>query len=557
MSTLRHVTLAPLCAALIVALPAQPTPPSVLATGGGAGPAMELAIAYDPIHDETLVVSSRPGPHGHHDLDARLFSADRTTNWPVFADVDPTQRSTAPTATFTAGRFVVAWQREDGTSDSTIRVHFHDGGDHTFASGVSLDVPDLADAEDRHPSLGGTTGASAAQALLTFRRDAALGPDDSDSSRVLFARIDVNHRSLGAASDLSSGHPAADSQAASVCDGELASMGWVVAWQESDRLATPPLDWNLYARRIGVDGQLGPIVRLGNSDVPSEHGLRPLVAGRDGRYLLAYLVQDVAHPGPLDQGRAVAVQRLIWHRGAWLPSAPFHEVLATASPGTTLSLGTTSRNLAFDHESASHWALTWLESGVGLNTARIGGDARSIGRALTARTTASSTPSTAGAACLEHDNALSLVFPLADTRADDPIVEITWPRPPAAIQRFGIGCAGRIDTGGTTIPDLPFAGSDRFELWLRGGRPLAPTWFAVTPTATDQGLPAGPGCRLLLDTSHSPVVIGLRGGTDPSGDRRLRLPLPASLQGVDLAWQALQLDGGRTWSSDGLMVRIR
>lgn len=127
---------------------------------------------------------------------------------------------------------------------------------------------------------------------------------------------------------------------------------------------------------------------------------------------------------------------------------------------------------------------------------------------------------------------------------------------PAAAERYGNGCALNIvpalSLRGRVGPAYPAA-----EIVAATGAAFAPALFSLA--LSQQGVPLGGGCELLVGSAIGTAIAG----TGASGDASLALPVPpsAAFLGVEFVTQCATFDppnsvfGGVTLS-DGLLVTI-
>jgi hypothetical protein len=250
------------------------------------------------------------------------------------------------------------------------------------------------------------------------------------------------------------------------------------------------------------------------------HKMGPKVGGRDGKYLVAFTIDDSAGRPAVPatpEGTALVMESVRW------------------APNSAAGLGTdrlrrhvrTQRqwiadSVAFDTVTRTFWAVAFHNVLTGdCSISRHGFDAGEVDKQFLADPGQGETG--LGASVCFDDDALAFKASVVRQRASQSeLVGAVLTYSAAAPVTFGTACGGRIDAGGTNL-----AGSDSFRLSLGQATPNAPALLflgARRDTLPLDGL-GMPGCMLNIDLGSAMTIAMV---TSTTGSANLPLLLPAN-----------------------------
>ena len=328
-----------------------------------------LPFALPSIHREdesadynVMVTVLRLASAGDYDIEAYLCRDDMSSVVFIWGDFGAGTSSLYADAAFVGGadRWVIGFWRHTAAEDR-VRAYFHDKGSRLFNSGVlatnhnpgTEHASFSAVAGSSHPTVGGT-------GLMVYRADPIYG--NSTSSVVWGVGLDAvgrqftSQRVRVSRSDLDAESPAVTSQLG------WTDNGWVVAYQGRTDVLD---DHDIYLTRVSAgigwmgEAQIGPD-GLGDK-------ARPVVEGRDGRYLVAMLQDVTPEIGGYYFGRNVYVERFDWDNNNGLPARQGFRLLESRANQEFNHLG-----LAFDGSTRSHWCLVGEQAGPRAFVRRLG-----------------------------------------------------------------------------------------------------------------------------------------------------------------------------------------
>ncbi len=462
----------------------------------------------------------------------------------LFADITTSWDATSAHAATVGGvdEYVIAWRRQSATSTGFIRAHLHDRATVLPIPGTTLFVPhNFATDHDTLPAIGGSCASGGnPYAMLVWQRDPTPDSTGAANSRVWGARIDGLTETLGGIFEISllSGAQL-DQDRPSITRESDGVSSWIVAWQERD-LAVTNDAWDILVRRIDANGALQQRAAIADPHSTTRHKFAPVVSGRAGRYLVAYTTAANNGPTSTAFGDLVASQRFDWEdTPGSLPSA-LQPVRVATSSTHSLSTFSESRNLAYDDETASHWALAYRNVAT-VDYARLGrtGGVVESGAAfsfVTRSPTVWFMPGEPGFLISAYESAIS--------NWSHGLRRLLYGA--AAANPYGGSCAGTIvASNGSALP-LPYAGSEFFSLDLHNGLPSAPTALLFSAVQHSVALPWA-SCFLHVG---GPVLAFSGGTSDAAGAFSTQIPLPDSpVVTGDFYWQYLQLAPDLTFRS--------
>lgn len=518
-----------------------------------------VEIAWDGENQHRLVAHTRRFSATDWDLVSRVVSELGATLHVLYNDITTNTSVEDVSAAYVGGadRWALAFERIDYTARTArVLVHLRNDG-LAPPAGTTLQVHAGPAMQQRRPSLGGARAfGNGTTALLVFEEDASANLSVTNNTRIRGVIVNAVAPSLGASFAIGYGGPNIDEENASVSRSS-ASMNdsWMVAWQGFNDGAAND-DWDLYGRLVRPDGTLGaPSIVAGATF--GRHAVRPKVDGREGRFLVLYGETPNTQRSYLARHHEVRAARIDWDLGN-APTAPHPGRTLASSASASFDFGTpSSRPLAFDPFTRSHWTAAWIEGDRTLRGARLGFD----GGVAESATIYSQVLHLVPSAAIAFDGTtrrFALAFAVQEPGGVHPIYLQDWAYGPAQSLAYGSSCGGTIAASslGTLVQGTPHAGSEFFHVELQGGAASAPSVLLVglAPAA----IPLDGGCELLLDPSS--FFVYASGLSDPAGHLEFATPLVAHpLAHYDLRWQWAQLDpaSGALRLSDGLHTLIQ
>ncbi len=510
---------------------------NVVATG--ADPVVSTSTVRNPATHVSLIAYSRSVSRLDDDLYIRTANDGYTQSVLVFTDLNASYSSGHAQCAMAGGAnaYVVVHQRSSSTGSAVIA---HVMAANNPANYTVVPIPTPRGASDRAPSVGGNSGTSprmTAHALVSWSRT-----DASGAVQVWAAGIDALTGTLRTPVAI---QPSPGVQQEPCVNRWSDGSGpWLVAWMERSNARTP---YAVYARQVFGSGQLGSTVSIGAARNPSMHHTYPLVAGQGGRYLFAWTEATNSGAGTPSFGDHVAVQRVDWPETSGArPSLKLERAIATSRTGGTLWLGST-RGIAYDRDTQSHWTLAYRDTTDDVGVVRVGYSGGVVERDNLAD---AYDPS------VEY-NPTSHEYQLVAAAAGgtNTLLGQRWLYMTTALANgYGTGCIGRIIANNRGPVAAPFAGSEFFSVELRRGATNQPTALYVAGAA-GRPLPISAGCTLHLPLAG--MVLAAAGSADPSGNFAVPVPLPdVPLVTGDAYWQFFQLVSGQIRSTSGLHTAV-
>lgn len=442
----------------------------------------------------------------------------------------------------------------DFGSSYRIRVHLRAASVVSFSTSLTFLTPPASTNHDWRADVGGVDVSSSPftstgnKFMLVWQRDSGSSPSNTAISSIWGRTLDTSGN-LGPEKVIAAGlfnppdyeRPSVTQQ--SVRTGTILNnrTTWAVAYQHSPNASS---HWDISVSHVNdVIGDPSPRgITIGTAN---DQLLAPQIAGRLGRYLVAYARSafvQVPFKSSLSRGHGIRTTRIDWPVGG-SASLPHATSQIASSANRSWEIG----GAAFDTESRSHWAITYSDTRSGSGSGRTWCDRLGYrGRSV------------------ENIRVYSPIFLLGDSIAGGctyaASVEdffATWGgNPPnggtAWIGRItqpgmglmlasGTSCSpGSIDWRSTTRIGSEFCGVE-----LDGAPAGQLAWLLISLQQVDQGLATlgFPGCRLLVD-NQAPAFVGLDVQvTGSSGSAFSPLPLPEGLNDVDAFFQWFHLSG--------------
>ncbi len=506
----------------------------------GAYPVVSTATVRNAATGISLVAFSRAVSSLDHDLYIQTADDGYTGSYRVLADLSSSWSSGYAQCAFAGGAnaYVVVHERSSSTGSAVIAHVLAETNPRAY---TVLPVPTPPGARDRAPSVGGNTNSSrrtAAHAIISWSRTDAAG-----AVQVWAAGLDALNGTLRAPVAI---RPSPGVQLEPCVNRWSDGSGpWLVAWMERSNAQTP---FVIFARQVDGNGLLGSTVSIGATRNPSVHRTYPLVAGQAGRYLFAWTEATNDGPGTPSFGNHVAVQRVDWPETLGTrPSLKAERGIAASPTGGTLWLGST-RGIAYNRDTQSHWTLAYRDTVDDVRVVRVGYSGGVVERFNLAN---------AYDPAVEY-NSTNQEYQLvaAGTGYTNTLLGQRWVRPNSNAFQYGTGCVGSINANNRGPVALPFAGSEFFSVELRGGAPNQPAALFVDKTrGRARPWTLSPGCTANL--SLEGMILAAAGSADPSGDFVVPMPLPdAPVVTGGVSWQFLQLVSGQIRSTRALYTFV-
>lgn len=421
-----------------------------------------------------------------------LVYSDVTTSWSTV------RAGTAYVAA--ADRWVLCLQRNFPAPSSTVRVRalFHDAADTTLNSGLLVFHDPSGTECNWYPAVGGTNGGSTTgvNALLVYQADVTATMSNTTTSQVFAVLCNASTRTIGTRFELDNGIATGDNEFPDVNqESNGGTSSWIVCWEQLNN-AIAGDDVDVYATRVTSTGTVAGNTFVGPAGGSPLHKLQPQVSGRNGRYCVSMIRDDVRSHNGGGQGSEVLVERFDWSETSATP--------VKLGPVTLISDLVTpdfvNGGLAFDDNTQSHWALVYQRGGFTAGNVfvkRVGFSGHT-----TETQTLYSGPNGAWSpgVCFDDDHHHFLcVYGSNDNPPSGlPVYghEFTYSAA-ATVTQYGTGCG----PGGITSTTPPYAGHEFFRIRLTGV-PL-PTLGVLILAANTANVPLAaigmPGCTNLVD----------------------------------------------------------
>ncbi len=515
----------------------------------------QVSIARDDYANQLFTSYVRINSSADFDLFGRITGDDFKGTRTVFSDITTSWSTYSNDVAFVAKpkKWVVAMQRQFATAQG-IRYHLHDSNDLTPSTSFGIVITSSINGHSR-PSLGGTTSATSGnRALLVWSK--GIGSfTSSRNTEILGAMIDAANDSVSAAfiattsAGVTSGSFDRDRRYPNVINASSGGTNsWIVAYQELNNLIAND-DWDLLATRIEYDGTPVGLSQIGITDT-TKHKVSPKVAGRDGRYLVAYGVR--AKNGPATHspmGSEIRVQRFDWSESANQP---------TKLAGSIIRIDASKKfetgGIGFDSVTDSHFCVTTKNNHGDLFADRIGFDAGVAESVTLPAINHGQLP-----VCVFDDDNRRFAIAFGSLTGSYPVTGTHLTYKNAKDSLYGTGSGGTISAAGLKT-GMPYAGNEFYAVRLTGATANTPTalWISFGPAALPLAGMGAPGCFLNVDINM--LLVGLGISTDANGQVSVPLPIPSHVQGnlycqfayVDVGANALHLQ-----TTHGLTVEIR
>jgi hypothetical protein len=517
---------------------------------------VQTDIGRDDRANQLLIAYARKASATDTDLFLDLYDDAFNLLGTVFTDVTATWSNPRAAIAFVGGpdRFVTVVERAFADGRSGLRINLRDSGSTAIDNSlVFLDLP--TGESHSHPDVGGiASGGTGDNALVVFQR----AEPGTSTHEVLGFVVDARNRTLGTLNVMAGfGHgttidrrlPAVNQEARDVND------GWLVAYQEQN-MAVANDDVDVLYVRVGNDGALTVATRVQSAfNSGTAHKMGPKVGGRDGKYTVAFTIDDTASRPAVPatpEGNSIVMESVRWAAGsaAGLGTDHLRRHVRTTRQWVADSV-------AFDTVTRTFWAVVFHNVVTGdCSISRHGFDAGEVDKQFLAEPGRGETGRSA-AVCFDDDARAFKAVVVRDTATVSELVGAELTYSATAPVNFGTACGGRIDADGT-----PLAGSDSFVFELGQATANAPALLILgtRPAAVPLDFLGMQGCVLNVDFATA-VTLGV--STTAFGAAAVPLLLPANptpLTGRLVAQFAFAAPGQNTLgvlATGGVDVQIR
>jgi len=525
--------------------------PLISVTGVGAGfPHRHVDIVRDEVGNDVMVCFCKGASTSDQDAYVYLMSSSFTGRTLVYSDVTSSW-NTEGTACATAGaprKYCVVFSRRF-TSSQGIRCHMHDSNDFNLRTNV-VGVASGSEYNSR-PDVGGaepgtTFSPTGQNFMIVWQRDSSAS---ATNTTTLWGRTLATNGTFGTEFPIAfSIFNPSDYEDISICQQSrrigsvVGSTTWMVVYQ---RFPNGGPTWRVEGRLVSDDpnNQLQTGYAHGDN---SNHRLNPKVAGVNGRYLVAFThspLSLVNFKTASDLGHNLKTQRVDWTPG----NAPVVDPEVTMFgqySGRRMILG----GVAYDSETASHWAVTSGSSRANGGTGRtiinrLGFNGRTLDSVTLQSAPGSSDQGGPGGVTYNSDNNEFL----ACWEMNGPTVGRAWAArytyPSASTPALsGISCA----TATPSWSGSQQIGSEFSRMLLTGAVPNQFAWLLAGTQSINVNLaPQGmPGCALLVPNTGASHVGIWTEITNGSGSAVVDLPLAESLNGIQVYFQWFYVEPG-------------
>jgi hypothetical protein len=516
-------------------------------------------LATDDENHMFFVARERIFAIGDNDLYSTVESANATTLSAGFSDVSNSWSTQHPSTAYIAGsnKWVLAFERIQSLS-STANVYAYVQEDGSVApAGVVRALSVAAGTQHRFPVVGGVVGgATGSQALLAYQYDVSPTIAPTEESRIRGVFLDTNALSFGPSFALSIDSPGHDCERPAISrfvNGGFDS--WLVVYQQWNA-ANANDDWDVLGLLVRTDGMLSNREIIAAA-LSGEHALWPKVDGSGGRFLVLHGAIANTQKSYGDTFPTLRAQRVDWEFFDPNPSFPHaRRTMRNAAANLYGFGGASSRPIAYNRNSRSHWGLGWIESGRIARSVRVGYDAGIVEDAVLHQVAGESVASVS-ASYDQTTDAFAFAYGVVDPGGSNPVRKRDLQFANAFQLPYGASCGGdAIGRGPITGTDAPHAGSEFYFLSIDNAAAFAPSALLIAPLPG--ALPIGNGCTLLLDPATFFLVWS--GATNAGGQINVPVSLPTTpIFEYDLYWQWLQIDpaSGQPTLTNGLRTFIR
>ncbi len=546
-----------------------------------AGAALDhVDLIRDAAIGEVMISYVRAASASDFDEFAQIRDADYSNPTTVFADLSPDRSATATSVTMTGlpQVYVLVTGRDRAATGGGWRIGFHTraAGDRTFSS-TWTELPQETAGHDWRPVVGGTSFENpGTAALIAWQREPsalALGHEvDASEVRVRTLEFAGGAPIVGPESQLDVMGPfvPGDHERPTVNKIGDADRPWFVAWQRSDLTQAGGGDWSVFSRLVDAAGAVSWAAYGDTQDsLVGSHRMMPRVAGRQGRFVLAWTKLGAAGlPARPSQphGTEVWCNRVTWSNmnGAAIRWEP--EPLHVGGANREWELGA----MAFDEHSLSHWTVTAMRQGRhggdgSIHATRLGHNGRVVDGHVLHPGLPGEENASVGSVFDTNSDDVGFVFGLRDQTGGGAAFARDWQHTAAAPPtHYGVACTpAQIEWVDQTVlsPGSQQIGAE-FTYVRLAGASVQHAWaillIGTAPAAIDLSGLGLPGCHAYVPvagTGH----IGTRGTNTGLGYRTVQLAIPEEMPETVLhfQWMYQVAEGDFDWKfTEGLAVEL-
>jgi hypothetical protein len=527
----------------------------VTVVAGSSGSVLTVQTAVDDDNDRMVVAYSRAISASDLDAFARRTSLNFGLTSLIYVENGTTSTKDVSVAwSDSDDQWLLAFGMQNANS-SWVRIHLHPTASASTQGGSNLTVPQPGGYEYQRPVVSGHT--TRPLGYVVFERDAGVGQPDTNSTEVYGARIDTSNAQIGVPVRISD-VGTLDAQRPSICQRAVSNDLWFVAWQERNP-QLPNDDWDIRVCRIDDQNNVEPPQSLPIDNSNGLHSFQPKVDSDTSDYGVAFLTRPVDNNPVTMVGTRLRLQRFYIPASGVPSSVSATDIEVAAEATARIELHDASRSFAMNEEAEDHGVVVWRRLGSWSNGVPT--------RLMAARFGYESNP----LEVVELESSTSLVSPYGSVSAtydrnDDgfPLSyggtglssNAVWGRrfdmPDAQSIAYGGSCAGTLVTS-----VRPWAGTQSYRFRLQASNPDAASWLWASLAPANLPLPGLTQCPVLLDPTAAPVIVDQDFSTN-LGTAFFYFDLPAVAAGMDIYWQAMQLNLGNLFAmSNGLKTEIR
>ncbi len=516
-----------------------------------SGYPVDIDIARDDESNQLLIAYGRWSGN-ENDLFIVLCDEDFSNSTVVYSDISTSWKTSQTALAFIGGgdKWVMSFTRRFASGMRAVRYRFHPKGLKQLQTnykalaqpgGFPTDTSDI----------GGTAAFSTGtKALIVFEADPTLHGFGSSETDVWGSLLDASTETAAPAFLLSKLGPSLatsrdrhDPTVNPESDGGPAS--WIVAWQERNLTITND-DLDVYAARVNTSGAgTDPIIMA--QKTASRHSTLPLIAGRGGRYLLAFGDHPNGSLAGQNKTHNIYVQRFDWAENAIAPARQTPRAIRT-NP----NIHYIPRSVTYDQENRSHWLV--ITQGTTPNQivfADLVGHAGGVVEAMMVSPVAANTDFSPAAVYNDDTNDFAIIHGGLDKK----VYGYIYTRNTAKSSTYGIACG----PGSIHAVGLPHSGTEFYTLRLQGTAPNTNAFLALAlaPSTINLDFIGLTGC--FANTSPNLALTTIPFVTGPvNGDVQLPLPAPIS---ADVYTQFIYMNPGANplgiEATKGMKVEIR
>ena len=289
--------------------------------------------------NDIYVAYTRFASAADEDLFIRGYMDDFTGNTTVFADLDNTWDTQHPQIAVAGSpvKIVAAFNRRFASNTSAIRLHYRNTNDFVLNTNVT-GLGNPAGTQTWRADIGGTTLSSSGDFMLvTYQQDVGVTLANTTNSGIGCRVMDITGAiptTVGTSFviPVSATSDAERPSVNQIATGSGTSTTWIVAYQRYDNNIIDD-DWDINAKQVDASGNVSTATWFPTDGgaAPTSHRLGPQIAGRGGRYGVAFSRStraDVNFKTALINGHAFDFERFDWPIGGSIDRVSGRRTLA-------------------------------------------------------------------------------------------------------------------------------------------------------------------------------------------------------------------------------------